>query len=54
MSSKDAHYILDIYSAKLNDGGDLDKEFEETDQERLLRDKVKRMAPYDFWVFMRT
>ena len=29
-------------------------EFEETDQERLLRDKIKRMKPFDFWTYMRT
>lgn len=28
--------------------------FEETEEERLLRQKLKKMAPYDFWTFMKS
>ena len=52
MSEKTSKYLIDIDSTL--DMRNLNTDFKETDEEKLMRQKVKLMDPYDFWVFVRS
>lgn len=53
-NNKDYAYIVKEWSIQEDNGSLMEAGFMETKKEKALRERVKRMNPYDFWIFVRS